>query len=388
MGKISYRPVFYRRKRLNEQGKALLQVEAYLSGKRIYFSTHIYLTPRQWNEKKCRIVHHPEADSLNYLLREFIMKLEHKELELWRKGVDVTLEALKREWKPESSASFLKFVEHELEVVCMKESTRKNLKTTWKLLCDFRPKLKFEGLTLHFIQEFERYMKRKGLGINTIAKHMKHLRTFVNWVIAKGYMKEEDYPFRRFRIKMEKGKHSCLTLEELKRLEELVLPEEHRLLRHSLDGFLFCCYTGLRYSDFVHLKKENIVRKGDDVWMVFHSIKTGVEVRLPVLLLFKGKAWQILKRYRDGWDGFFCLKSNTCVNHDLQTLGSLAGIEKHFTFHSARHTNATLLIYEGVNITTVQKLLGHRNIATTQIYSEVTEQTIVKDLVKCGSLAG
>ena len=47
MGKITYRPVFYRRKRLNAQGKALLQVEAYLSGKRAYFSTHIYLTPRQ-----------------------------------------------------------------------------------------------------------------------------------------------------------------------------------------------------------------------------------------------------------------------------------------------------------------------------------------------------
>ena len=124
------------------------------------------------------------------------------------------------------------------------------------------------------------------------------------------------------------------------------------------------------------------MRQGDDVWMVFHSLKTGVEVRLPLLLLFKGKAWKILNRYRDGWDGFFCLKSNACVNHDLKTIGTLAGIEKHFTFHSARHTNATLLIYEGVNITTVQKLLGHRNIATTQIYSEVMEQTIVKDLTK------
>lgn len=382
MGKITYRPVFYRGKRLNAQGKALLQVEAYLSGKRAYFSTHIYLTPRQWNGKKCRIVHHPEAKSLNYLLREFIMQLECRELELWRKGVDVTLETLRQEWKPESSASFLKFVEQELEVAYMKESTRKNQKTTWKLLSDFRPKLKFDGLTLHFIQEFERYMKRKGFGINTIAKHLKHLRTFVNWAIAKGCMKEEDYPFRRFRIKMEEGKHAYLTLEELKRLEELVLPEEHRLLRHSLDAFLFCCYTGLRYSDFIHLRKENIVRKGDDVWVVFHSVKTGVEVRLPVLLLFKGKAWQILNRYREGWDGFFRLKSNTCVNHDLQTIGSLAGIGKHFTFHSARHTNATLLIYEGVNITTVQKLLGHRNIATTQIYSEVMEQTIVKDLTK------
>lgn len=382
MGKISYRPVFYRKKRLNAQGKAVLQVEAYLSGKRIYFSTHIYLTPRQWNEKKCQIVHHPEADSLNYLLQEFIMQLEHKELELWRRGVDVTLEVLKQELRPEASSSFLKFVEQELEVVCMKESTRKNQKTTWKLLHEFRPKLKFEGLNVHFVHEFERYMERKGLGVNTIAKHLKHLRTFVNLAISKDYMKEEDYPFRRFRIKMEEGKHSYLTPEEMKRLEELVLSDGHQALRHTLDAFLFCCYTGLRYSDFIRMKKENIVRKGNDIWIVFQSLKTGVEVRLPVLLLFEGKAWKILSEYHDKWDGFFCLKSNTSVNHDLLVIRVLAGIEKHFTFHSARHTNATLLLYEGANITTVQKLLGHRNIATTQVYSEVMEQTIVKDLAK------
>ena len=61
----------------------------------------------------------------------------------------------------------------------------------------------------------------------------------------------------------------------------------------------------------------------------------------------------------------------------------MAGIEKHFSFHSARHTNATLLIYKGVNITTVQKLLGHRDLSTTQIYSDVMESTIVRDLKKC-----
>lgn len=53
------------------------------------------------------------------------------------------------------------------------------------------------------------------------------------------------------------------------------------------------------------------------------------------------------------------------------------------TFHLARHTNATLLIYKGANITTVQKLLGHKNLATTQIYGEVMGSTIIRDLKKC-----
>lgn len=84
MNKISYRIVYNRKKRLNAEGKALLQVEAYLKGKRIYFSTNIYLTPKQWDNKKKMIKSHVAAGSLNYYLREFITKLELRELELWK----------------------------------------------------------------------------------------------------------------------------------------------------------------------------------------------------------------------------------------------------------------------------------------------------------------
>lgn len=52
------------------------------------------------------------------------------------------------------------------------------------------------------------------------------------------------------------------------------------------------------------------------------------------------------------------------------------------SFHTARHTNATLLIYNGVNITTVQKLLGHKSVKTTQIYTNVMDATIISDLEK------
>ena len=84
MNKISYRIVYNRKKRLNAEGKALLQVEAYLKGKRIYFSKNIYLTPKQWDNKKKMIKSHVAAGSLNYYLREFITKLELRELELWK----------------------------------------------------------------------------------------------------------------------------------------------------------------------------------------------------------------------------------------------------------------------------------------------------------------
>lgn len=383
MGKINYRPVYNRSKRLNAEGKALLQVEAYLSRKKVYFSTHIYLVPKQWNRKKRMVVNHPQADYLNYLLRDFVMKLEQQEMELWKEGTEVTPDALKRRIHPRKEHSFLAFVEESITATNVKESTRKNLKTTWKLLGQFKDNLKAEELTSGFLHDFEVYMYRKGLETNTVAKHMKQLRIFVNWAIDKGMMDGKQHPFRRYRIRTSESKHTYLFPEEVQKLEELDLKGRNRSLEQTLDAFLFCCYTGLRYSDFTALKDKNVVEIEGRRWLDFRSVKTGVEVKLPLYLLFEGKAWRLLEKYRGKWASFFELKSNACVNHDLRLVGQLAGIGKRFSFHAARHTNATLLIYKGANITTVQKLLGHRNIATTQLYAEIMGETIVKDLEGC-----
>lgn len=79
---------------------------------------------------------------------------------------------------------------------------------------------------------------------------------------------------------------------------------------------------------------------------------------------------------------FFHLKGNSNVNKELIVITRLAGLSKKISFHTARHTNATLLIYNGANITTVQKLLGHRSVKTTQIYTNVMDMTIISDLEK------
>ena len=73
------------------------------------------------------------------------------------------------------------------------------------------------------------------------------------------------------------------------------------------------------------------------------------------------------------------------MNKELAAIAQLAGVSQKISFHTARHTNATLLIYNGVNITTVQKLLGHKSVKTTQLYSNVMDVTIVNDLMKSRS---
>lgn len=383
MRKICYQPIYNRKKKLNAQGKALLQVEAYLEKRKIYFSTHIYLSPEQWDNKRKLICKHPHAEALNYQVKEFLIQLESKELSLWKEGKVITLDRLKEEFSIKKDKSFLDFVIKNIENSLSKESTKQNLLSTYTLLAKFKSHIDFKELTPEFIFDFESFLFSSELQTNTVAKHMKHFKTFVNLAIDKGYLTLNDYPFRRYRIKTLKSKHTFLLPDELEKLESLELTGKSVTYRHSLEAFLFCCYTGLRYSDFTQLSEKNIVFIEKRPWIIFTTIKTGAEVRLPLALLFGGKGWKLLRKHQKHLNEFFNLKANSTVNKDLIRIGKLAGIQKHFSFHSARHTNATLLIYKGVNITTVQKLLGHRNVATTQIYSEVMGSTIVKDLKKC-----
>ena len=62
------------------------------------------------------------------------------------------------------------------------------------------------------------------------------------------------------KLKMKEGKHVFLLPDEMKRLEELSLINRNMHFQHTLDAFLFCCYTGLRYSDFTNLTEKNIVK--------------------------------------------------------------------------------------------------------------------------------
>lgn len=378
MEKIRYRLVYNRKKHLNKQGTALVQVEASLNQRKIYFKTNLYIKPEHWDKRTSQVIGHPQANDLNSMLFEFVLHLQGIELALWKRGVPATLSLLKDAMKKNRpiNITFPIFAKEYVQHSDRRESTKENLFTTITVLQEFRPGLDFKDITYTFLKDFEVYLREKGNGINTVAKHLRQLRTLVNEAINQGYIHADAYPFRKFKIKQEKGSHEFLTPDELKKLENL---EVHDLkLRHVLDAFLFCCYVGLRFSDFCQLTPSNFIRVNGKRWLHFKSIKTGIELRLPLHLLFEGKALAILDR--NCITEFASLGSNSEVNKALSVITSMAQIKKHVTYHTARHTCATLLIHQGVPITTVQKLLGHTSVKTTEIYSEILSSTILRDL--------
>lgn len=378
MDKIKYRLVYNRKKKLNKQGTALVQVEASLNQRKVYFKTNVYLHPEHWDKRIAQVCNHPQANDLNAMLFEFVLHLQGVELALWKRGVPATLSLLKDAMKKNRpvNVTFPVFAKEYVTHSDRRESTKENLYTTITVLQEFRPGLDFKDITYTFLKDFEVYLREKGNGINTVAKHLRQLRTLVNEAINQGYIHADAYPFRKFKIKQEKGRHEFLTPDELRKLENLDISDKK--LRHVLDAFLFCCYAGLRFSDFCQLKQSNFIKVNGKKWLHFKSIKTGIELRLPLHLLFEGKALAILDKYNIA--EFASLGSNSEVNKALSVIAGMARIKKHITYHTARHTCATLLIHQGVPITTVQKLLGHTSVKTTEIYSEILSSTILRDL--------
>lgn len=384
MQKICFKLVLNRENNLNTDILYMVEVEAKLLSDKVYLPTNVFLRPKHWNHFQQEVVSsHPNHELLNRFLQEIMLKLEWKELQMWKNNTPLTLKQLlmtNNECKEVDSPSFINFCSEYIRVSRKRESTKKNLMTTVKVLSSFNPTTSFNDITYEYIMEFEKFLFDRRYKINTIIKHIKHLRSFYNEALNRKLIRNGEDAFKRYKMLKGEAKYTFLLPDELNKLENLTLIGKNRKMRHTLDAFLFCCYTGLRYSDFCSLTKDNLVIIDNKVWLMYKSVKTEVETRLPLYLLFNGKAISILNRYEGEMEAFFRINSNSCIDKELKKIKILAGINTHISFHTARHTNATLLVYKGVNITTVQKLLGHKNIRTTQHYADILPQGIVNDL--------
>lgn len=381
MEKALYNVVYNRKKSLLSNGTALVQIEAYLRGRKKYFSTNIYITPDQWDKKHRKIRNHPNAIRLNKEIATFGTTLESVELERRNGGKSFTLDNLTDYLNGKLTNSFTKFMTMEVEQSQLARATKIGLQTTLKALQEYKHDILFTELNYEFLTDFERFLYAKELSVNTVNKYFRHIRKFVNLAINKDLFDLNKYPFRKFKAKTESTKREYLTPEEVERLEDLTLPEDKKHLKKVVDMFLFSCYTGLRFSDLTALTPESIVTEDGKQWIVIKMQKTKEMVRIPLYLLFDGKGVEIVKQHAtDAPKLIFDDFTNQYVNRCLKEIAVEAKINKPITFHTARHTQATYLLYKGASITTVQKLLGHKKLQTTQIYSKVMDMTIVSEL--------
>ena len=381
MEKILYNVVYNRKKKLLSNGTALVQVEAYMSRRKKYFSTNIYLRPNQWDKKRRQVRNHPNSVELNNQVAGFIAKLERIELCKRNSKNEFSLNLLSNHVHGRTTDSFTKFVEQEIVTTGVSPATKIGFLTTLNVIKLYKSDISFEEINYRLLVDFERFLYSRGLCANTVDKYFRHIKRFVNIAINKDLMEQNSYPFRKFKTKTEAVNREYLTIEELSSIEELSIETTKLHLTIVRDMFLLSCYTGLRFSDLLLLRRENIISQEGKQWICIRMQKTAEIIRIPVYILFGGLGMDIIDRYTRNSNYFLFDKiPNSCANRYLKKIASLAGINKRVTFHVARHTNATLLLYKGVSITTIQKLLGHKRLQTTQIYSKVMDMTMINEL--------
>lgn len=390
MRQIEFTLVYNRKKSLNKNGEALIQVCCYRMGVRKYFSTGIYIKPEEWNDRK-QIVNHYREDyeELNERLEQKLLDLKTKIKLIKEKGETATLRKLKEVKDEKIYTSFYDFMEDQIEKRNLNEATKKTQRRTLSVLKEFKKELGFKDIDVVFLMNFQRFIEMKGLKTNSVYKYFKNIRTYVNLAIVMDLMDNNDYPFKKFKLKQVDGNRDFLTPDELKKFEKLDFSSD-KILEKVKDIFLFSCYTGLRFSDIIRLEKHFFISIDGIIWLdtdllksqINNDITTRKNIKLPLSKLFKGKAVEIFEKYKNDKKYLFDDFSNNQMNENLRIINAKLNLDKVLTFHVARHTCATNLIYHGVPITTVQKILGHEKVDVTQIYAKVLDVTILNDLDK------
>ena len=169
------------------------------------------------------------------------------------------------------------------------------------------------------------------------------------------------------KIKMPESKREYMTVHEVKKL--IATPMKNEAVKAA---YLFSCFCGLRISDITALKWENVYQDGAQTRLEVVMQKTKAPIYLP--LSPEALRWMPERGNKSPQDNVFDLPTTSAVNMLIKPWAKAAGINKHFTFHTARHTFATMMLTLGADLYTTSKLLGHTDVRMTQVYAKIVNR--------------
>ena len=386
---------FVKRTKTNVDGLLPIFIRVTVNGERIELSTKRFTTSERWSVEGNRMNGTSgESKATNSYLDTLKAKVYDYQQQLIREDKIVNAENMRNKILGIEKRSYMLigiFQQHNDEIKALigkdyAAATHVRYETSLKHTEDFlKWKYKVSDLDIRkidheFITGYEFYLKSVcNCCQNTTSKYIKNFGKIIRICLANGWLQKN--PFINYKSKMVEVERAFLCMEEIETMLNKVFVSDR--LNQVKDIFLFSCFTGLAYADVKKLSRKNIAIGVDgERWIYINRTKTDTRSNIPILPI----ASYLLEKYKDNpqvvnQDKLLPILSNQKMNSYLKEIADACEITKDLTFHIARHTFATTVtLSNGVPIESVSKMLGHKNLKTTQHYAKILDLKVSNDM--------
>lgn len=387
--------IYAKTTKANAAGQLPIYIRLTVDGQRFEFSTKRFIEKSKWSPELSKMKgSSEEARTLNSYLDLMKSKVFDVQMELIHKNEELSLENFKSRILGTHQRERMLIPIYQNHNDKIEEligngyayGTLERFKISLKHVEEFifwkysLSDISINKIDYSFVTEFEFYLRSvKKCNNNTAVKYVRNFRKIIKICLDNDWLDKN--PCSRYEGKMKEVERDFLTEEELSRIYNKRFSSERLAL--VKDIFIFSCYTGLAYVDVKGLKKDHIAIGIDgEKWIFKNRQKTDTKSKIPVLPI----AQEIIEKYSDhpkclNEDSILPILTNQKMNAYLKEVGDLCDISKEITFHMARHTFATsITLTNGVPIETVSKMLGHKNIQTTQHYAKILDKKVSEDM--------
>lgn len=357
-------------------GNESLYLDFYEKGKRYYESLNLFLIPeRTENDRR-----------VNENTLKHALKIKAERILGVEKQVDDEEEKLPSKIFADYMDEHIIYIKDDKK---LSDSYVKNVTKTVNIVKSYlrysnRPRMLLALVDKRFYQNFIRYVndvyrnnksdEPQELSPKTKLLIQTTLNSILNQAVKDGVLRKNPYYELEKNEKFKKtpSDRTYLEVNELNAMEGVNTGSPI-----TKQTFMFCCFTGLRHSDMLALRWKDIQKTDDG--LVIH-VPSMQKTKKPVIVPLGEQALKWLPKQGDAANAdkvFPNAPTLGCANRALKHMAKNAGITKLVTFHTSRHTFATLTITAGADIFTTSKLLGHTNVHTTEIYADVVMNTKV-----------
>lgn len=333
----------------DKAGLQLVRIVISDRGKRKRIPTKIFVEPKHWDQTKQRVK--PSAPNSDILNQALSIQLADLQKTVAVSGVQDLINKKKMPVYDFISEMDLKLSERN------KFETMEKWRSQVNKLKKFAPNISLQDITADFIEKYESWCrKEQGNKDGGVNNSIQFINQVVNKGIAKGLLPaNQTEGFRKKSYKPKTKTH--LTRDEIDRFEAALKggKESHLIVGYY---FLLSCYTGLRYRDCKRLNKGMV----SDGRLILYTNKTGEPVSLKITPKIDALLKECLK---------YTLPANSTCHNILPTLAKNAGIKKHVSFHTGRHSFGCGCAALGIPIEVTSKLMAHNNLSTTAIYYRI-----------------